>query len=62
MTALPKVTVAYAWDQGHPTGSIWDTLAEAQQHRPDEPALLVKVYLNSEGRIVHTEDADKEDA
>ena len=56
MTTLPRITVKYAWDTGRSTGATYDTPADARANAPYSPQLhtLLRLYVDPNGRIVHT--------
>lgn len=59
MNALPRITVLYAWQTPYSHGPTWETVEEATQDSDmvDSGATLLRLYVDANGRIVHTEEA-----
>ena len=52
-----KITIAYAWKTPYSHGAIHETREDAEdQDRRDAGETLLRLYINSAGRIVHTEE------
>lgn len=61
MSAVPKLTVKYAWDSDEPFGSVYDSEEQAREAAPYSKYLydLLRLYVDANGRIVHTEPVEE---
>lgn len=57
MSHRDTLTISYAWQSPKSTGPVYDSELEARGAVPNEGRFqtLLKLYVNSNGKIVHTE-------